>query len=333
MKKNFQLVIMCCLVILITDACKKDKAVEPPVVPPIVENSLPSGAVSNIRLNNKSSSTLEFTIDITVFRDSKNIENQLKAESFSMDTLVVSSTRYFFNRVNVNAVAGGSSTAYSALMLMDQSGSILTTDPKDYRIEAAKAFCNNLGQGDNVMLWSFAGSTQKKYGTGFTGNGSSLIPDIEGLNGNEGGATPLYKSQYAVTNFAATSAPSANKAIMTFTDGEDTEGGYTSQQVIDNAIAKNVKLFNVGLGSAQIQTLSNQAAATGGAFMFAQDARQLISMFGNLGKLLNGTAQYYRTSWKITRNSGSFGTGILSHKVRIVLPYNMEVSVPFSISY
>lgn len=37
-----------------------------------------------------------------------------------------------------------------------------------------------------------------------------------------------------------------------------------------------------------------QAVATGGTFMFAQDALQLISMFGNLGKLLDLSAKYYQ---------------------------------------
>jgi hypothetical protein len=332
MKKNLHLLITSFIIVFFITSCKKDHAEDPPTVPPLNDNSLPSGAVSNIKLTGKTPGTLEFTLDITVFRDSKNIENQLKPENFSMDTLL-SPVKYYFTRVNANAESGSSATPYSALMLMDQSGSILSTDPDDNRIEAAKAFCSNLGQGDNVMLWSFAGSTQQKYGTGFTGNGSSLIPYIESLDGQEGGATPLYKSQYAVIDFAAANAPSANKAVMTFTDGEDTEGGYTSQQIINNAVSKNIKLYNVGLGSAQVLALSSQASTTGGAFMFAQDARQLISMFGNLGKLLNKSAQYYHTSWKVTRGSGTFSTGILSHQVRVMLPYNTQITIPFSISY
>lgn len=331
MKKIFPLLALSFSLMIIA-SCKKDAVVA--IVPPIEDNSIPSGAVLTIRQANKTTATLDFTLDLTVFRDSKNIENQLNADNFSIDSLIISSTHYLFERTGVNFQNGTAATAYSALMLMDQSGSILSTDPKDYRIDAAKAFCTNLGQGDNVMLWSFAGSSLKQYGTGFTTNGSSLVPDIESLKGKPSGSTPLYKSQFSVTNYTATNASSVNKAVMTFTDGEDTEGGYTTDQVIANAIAKDVKLYNVGLGAAQIQALNNEASATGGAFMFAQDARQLISMFGNLGKLLNKTAQYYHTTWRVTRKTGTFTKGNISHKVKVALPYNNAVIyIPFSLDY
>lgn len=342
MKKLFNLTIVLLCIIFFIVSCKKSDN-PPPLVLPLADNSLPSAAIINVQLLNKSANTIEYALDITVFRDSKNLETQLKPENFLNDTLSEVSRDYFFSLQEASIVNGSSAQPYSALMLMDQSGSIADTDPYDYRIDAAKTFCNNLGHDDNVMLWSFAASSSYyskdlvQYGTGFVSDINSLIPDIESLNGKEEGGTPLYFSQRKVTDYCAANAPSANKAVMTFTDGEDNGSlnGYstTIQQVINNAVSRNVKLYNIGLGSAQTVALSSQATATGGAFMFAQDARQLISMFGNLGKLLNGTATYYHTVWKVTKSTGNFTIGNLSYNATISLPYGQQVIVPFSLDY
>jgi von Willebrand factor type A domain len=314
-------------------SCKKSDK-EPGLVLPLNDNSLPSGAITGFKLVNKTTSYLEYSLDIAVFRDSRNMENQLKKENFLNDTLQSGSLKYFFSLISVDKLSPNLQKPYSAVMLMDQSGSILTTDPLDYRLDAANAFCRRLGANDNISLWSFQGDSSKQYGTGFTRDTGFLISKINGLNGHESGNTPLYKSQNNVVNYCFTNATNTNKAVLTFTDGADNNSaGVTSPQVVANAIAKNVNLFNIGLDAAEAAILSRQALATGGSFMFAKDARQLISMFGNLGNLLNVTATYYHTTWRVTRSSGNFTTGTLTFYVTVQLPYGGTVTVPFSVDY
>jgi guanyl-specific ribonuclease Sa len=312
----------------IATSCKKDNN-EP--VTPLSDNSLPSAAIGNITLLEKNGKTIRFGLDVAVFRDSRNMENSLGQNNFLIDSLKTGGI-YGFVRNSVALNNAQSPALYSALMLMDQSGSISSTDPKDYRLDAAKAFCSSLGNGNNVMLWSFAGSSHKMYGTGFTTDTATVIAQIESLRNQESGGTPLYKSQVAATDFTAINATNTGKAVLTFSDGDDTQGGYTPVQVSANATSKNVRLFNIGLGNAQTAMLCRQAVASGGAFMFAKDARQLISMFGNLGKLLDMSARYYHTEWTVTRSS-NFSTGSFSHQMRIVLPYGGEITVPFTIDY
>lgn len=309
-------------------SCKKNND---DAVAPLNDNSLPSAAIGNITLLNKSGNTIRFGIDVAVFRDSKNMETSLSQNNFLIDTLRSGHT-YTFNRINFSTNGAQNPVSYSALMLMDQSGSISSSDSKDYRLDAAKSFCASLGNGNNVMLWSFAGSSYKQYGTGFTTDTATVIAQIESLRNQEGGGTPLYFSQEATIDFSAINATNAGKAVLTFTDGADTYGGFTADEVSAKATSKNVRLFNIGLGNAQTAMLCRQAVASGGAFMFAQDARQLISMFGNLGKLLDMSARYYHTEWTVTRSS-NFASSSLSHEMRIVLPYGSEVTVPFTIDY
>lgn len=338
MKKQF--VYFIALSLLVFASCKKsDDPVQPTPTPntiitPLNDNSLPSGALVGFKLLNKTSSQLEYSLDVAVFRDSKNMENQLKAESFRNDTLASGSTKYFFSVENAERRTDNSSTAYSALMLMDQSGSISSTDPKNNRLDAATAFCRNLGAADNVSPWSFQGSSYQQYGAGFTRDTGFLINAIKALKGKETGSTPLYLAQNNAVDYCYNNAVNANKAVLTFTDGADNNSaGTTSQQVINNATVKNIKLFNIGLDAAETPILVQQALSTRGAFMYAKDARQLISMFGNLGKLLASSATYYHTTWKVNRSSGNFTSGNLQSSVTVLLPYGGTVTIPFSIDY
>lgn len=313
-------------------SCRKDKEVA--IVYPLDDNSLPSGAITGVSVNSVSGNQLEFVLDIAVFRDSRNMENQLNKSNFQDDTTRISGVDYYFNIINSETKSGNSKEDYSALMLMDQSGSISSTDPGNYRLEAATAFCRALGKSDKVSLWSFQGSSYKQYGTGFTQDTATLLADIESLRNKETGSTPLYYAQLNVVNYCAANSNNNNKAVLTFTDGADNNsGGINSLQVVNNALAKNVRLFNIGLDGAEAVILSRQALATNGAYMFARDAKQLISMFGNLGKLLNASATYYRTTWRVKKASGNFSSGTLSYEITVTLPYGGTITIPFSVEY
>jgi hypothetical protein len=315
-------------IILLATSCKKDKE---EAIAPLNDNSLPSGAVANITLLQKNNNTMRIGLDVIVFRDSKNIETGLGHENFSIDTLRYRGTTAF-TLDGAGKKAAKNPEAYSALMLMDQSGSINSSDRTDLRLDAAKAFSSNLGSGNEILLWSFSGSNYMAHGTAFSADTAMINTQIESLRNQEGGGTPLYFSQHAATGYCTANAHKPGKAVLTFTDGKDTRGDYTAMEVAENALSKNVRLYNVGLGSAETDMLCRQAVASGGAFMFAKDARQLISMFGNLGKLLDQSAMFYHTEWTVTKDSDFPSSGTLSHELKIKLSYG-DVAIPFSVDY
>src|SRR5690606_25236835 len=224
-------------------SCRKDKDVV--ITPPLEDNSRPSAAIVNIIVTEKKDNTLRLKMDIAVFKDSKNMETQLKSDWFVIDTLSRSGVNTF-KRTAFSLSGGQQFASYSALMLMDQSGSISGTDPNDYRLDAAKTFCANLGTGNNVVLWSFTGSTYTPYGSGFTNDTATVIAQIEALRNKEGGGTPLYKSQMPAIDYCSANATATGKAVLSFTDGGDNGGGYTAEQVAANAVTKKVRLFNIG---------------------------------------------------------------------------------------
>src|SRR5690606_12155689 len=331
MKTNIKFILTGVLLFGCLFGCKKDNG-PAPIIDPIDDNSLPSAAILRVVVLEKTNDRLKFQLDLAVFRDSENIEDNLKSENFSIDSLTFRGNDFGFSNNLSKLISGTAKKNYSALMLMDQSGSISSTDRENYRLDAAKIFCNNLGTGNDVALWSFSGSTHNEL-VAFTTDTAMVIQEIEKLRGKEGGGTPLYQSQYEAISYTKSNSAKPNKAVLTFTDGQ---GSGSSDNVASHALSQDVSLYNVGLGDVNTVHLQQQAVATGGAFMYAKDARQLISIFGNLGKLLSNTAIYYQTEWTISHTDSPNlfqGSGDITHEITIRFPFGGEIQVPFRISY
>lgn len=326
------LLLFALVMIFIWSSCKKNDI---SIAPPLNDNSLPSASVGDLQIVKKDAKEIVFSMKVAVFKDSRNMENRFSREHFVLDTINLNGYKCFFANTATSLSGGTGAGNYSALMLMDQSGSINDTDPSDQRLTAAKTFVTNMGAGNNSWLWSFTSSNFTKYGDGFTTDTTTLLAQIENLRNKEGGGTPLYYSQYNAIQACADKGSAPNKALLTFTDGADNHGVYTSTQVSDFAVSKNVKLFNIGLGSSAPLSLLRQAVDGKGAFMYASEARQLISMFGNLGKLLDGSARFYNITWKAAFNNadGTFSSGTFRTNLRVKTPYNYTVVVPLEIRY
>lgn len=331
MKASIKILSLITLFAFLLYGCKKGDDTLP-IIEPLDDNSLPSAAILRVDVIEKTNDLLRFRMDLAVFRDSEHVEDNLKADHFRIDSLAFRGYDFGISNNLVKLISGGGGSAYSALMLMDQSGSISSTDKDDYRLEAAKIFCLNLGTGNDVALWSFAGSTYTSL-VDFTTDTAKVIQEIEKLRGREGGGTPLYQSQYEAVTYTKNNSTKSNKAVLTFTDGQ---GSGSSDNVVSHALDNGIALYNIGLGDVNTAHLQQQAVATKGAFMYAKDAKQLISIFGNLGKILANTAIYYQTEWTITSaDTHSFfqGSGEIAHELTIGFPFGGEIKVPFRVTY
>jgi hypothetical protein len=91
-----------------------------------------------------------------------------------------------------------------------------------------------------------------------------------------------------------------------FTDGDDTDCGDANtcrtrrQDTIAAANAADVRVFTIGRSSGvNFEALGELANQTGGAFLFADSAEQLIPLYGSVGKLLSLSLPTYRLRWTI----------------------------------
>lgn len=323
MKKNISLFIFF-FVLLILTACKKD------IVLPINDQSKPSVALLQIKKLNQSDEEMELELDVIVFRDSKNIEDQLEKDDFSIDSIP---KKINFSITDLELIKGQDKQPYEVLMLMDQSPSINSTDKNNLRLEAAKIFSRNLGPGGRAMLWSFPArkAMLKKHLKVFTSDSTLLVKHIDSLIEKSGSGTPLYKSQDSALIFLEKTSSKTAKFLLTFTDGED-KNIELAEHSIYNAKRDKIALFNVGLKSKPNPMQVKQTIKTGGAYLSAKDANELISFFGNLGNLLNKSATYYQTTWKIKPSKGKKLPEDYKKPIylKVKLPYLEEhLEVPF----
>lgn len=311
--------------------CRKEVTIALPI--PTVEGE-PSGATMTTKSVKVEGSKVEFTVDLYVVNKNGRFVTGLQKDNFSI--AAASGRTYQIEKVELfglSQISGG----YSALMLFDQSGSIASTDPRNLRIEAGKTFLDHLGYNDNAAIASFTASypsnqypNYTKFHNEFSRDTTYMKAVLDTLSRYPTGGTPLYHSVNAALDFAESKAKNSNKAVIVFTDGEDNMGGNIND-VINYAKTKKLPLFTVGLSrSVDVGVLSRMASETGGAFFWAQNAKQLISSFSTLGRLLANNTHLYRTTWSVEKSSGEWKTGdTITATIKITLPSGEIVDSPF----
>ena len=203
---------------------------------------------------------------------------------------------------------------------------------------------DRLGGGDEVALLSFTGNNsppvtrhRARDGGRFTNDPDGFDDTLRVLAGTEGGGTPLYDAIIDAVDYTVTYGRNRNRAVLVFTDGDDTSSSASIDDAVDAARNANVPLHTVSLGSGtDLNVLTRLASATGGSLAYAADARQLISYYGALGRFLSGAADYYRTTWMgtITGGSSSFGPGgWLRTGVTMNTPSGQRLYAPFRIDF
>ncbi|HEX8530443.1 MAG TPA: VWA domain-containing protein [Cytophagales bacterium] len=307
--------------------CRNDEA-----APPLRNlDGAPAGAVNGARVLGVNGPSLSFELDLYVVDAKGNPVPGLKAKDFAVKDQPALS----FITEDASPARMAATGDYSAMLLLDQSGSILSNDPRDLRIEAGKIFLNSLGSGDQAALSSFTSyyDSDVVIHAPFARDTKRHLAALDTLEKTEGGGTPLYMSAYQMIDYTARQAPGANKAVIVFTDGEDTRGGYTLEQVTAYAVSRQVRLYTVGLSNGVDEgVLADMAGQTNGAFMWADDAKQLITMFGTLGDLLEGTAALYKVRCA-ARTSSTWSSGdAFTAYLQVTLPAGGNLRVPFKIT-
>ncbi|MES2959684.1 MAG: vWA domain-containing protein [Pseudomonadota bacterium] len=225
-------------------------------------------------------------------------------------------------------IPGGPAMPYAATLLMDQSGSILQSDPTGARLFSAKAFLGGLGADDQALVAAFASGPSALIPTPPLAvygpfrnkvNAPSYFPTLDSLAPLVGGETPLYDSADALRQQVISdgSLPAGlAKALVIFTDGADTYCGGTETcrtrraQSILSANTDGVRLFTIGLSSGvDIVALGELANQTGGALLYADSPEQLLPLYGSAGKLLSLSLPTYRLRWTVQAGSGVFQPG------------------------
>lgn len=234
---------------------------------------------------------------------------------------------------------GSPAQPYALSLLMDQSGSILQSDPTRARLFAAKLMLDALQPGSQALLAAFAGGADAlipmlpltvypPYRVG--GAARDYFAQLDELVGLVAGDTPLLAAIDALREVvvADSSVPAGvAKAIVVFTDGTDTTCGAPSsceaarERTIEWALRDDVRLFTIALspGASSIEFLEPLAVRTGGAMFTADSPEALLSISEGLGQLLDNSMPSHRLRFTVRADApGAFVPGtVLLGRVQV----------------
>ena len=160
---------------------------------------------------------------------------------------------------------------------LDCSGSMYSNDPGYLRRTVSNLIIDKMTDEDLGAVILFSDSTSVIQG--MTSDTNLLKNAINATYSS--GMTALYYSLNASINqFDNESADDYKNIIILLSDGYDTEGGYTVNNIATMARAKNIKIFTIGLGNGiDVDTLSAIATQTGGKYYHATVASELEGIY------------------------------------------------------
>jgi VWFA-related protein len=174
----------------------------------------------------------------------------------------------------------------SIVLVLDTSGSM--KENMAFLQEAATTFVQKLEDVDSALVVSFNESV--KGSVDFTKDAERLESFVNGLQA--WGGTSLYDAiRYSLDRIKG---QAGRKALVVFTDGDDTTSSTREQDVIDYARSVEATIYSIGIrpgagmgGGPNRGFLKKVAAETGGEFYFPDRVGDLVKAFGALSDELH----------------------------------------------
>lgn len=139
-------------------------------------------------------------------------------------------------------------TGIDVFILLDVSNSMMAEDIKPNRLEKARNQISNLInklRGDRIGLIIFAGDAYIQFPLTTDYSAANLFLNAVDVNSVPSQGTAIAAAiRLALKSFQE---ETTDKALIIITDGEDHEGNV--DDAISEAVAKNIKIYTVGLGS------------------------------------------------------------------------------------
>jgi len=166
----------------------------------------------------------------------------------------------------------------SVALVLDASGSMKRS--MQFLQQAATSFVRKLEDVDRALVVSFNESV--KGSAEFTDDVDRLEQFVESLQA--WGGTSLYDAIHYSLGRVRDQA--GRKALVVFSDGDDTTSRMSGQEVIDYARGIEATIYSVGIGDASHGFLKKIAAETGGEAFFPDRVGDLIKVFAVISEEL-----------------------------------------------
>jgi Mg-chelatase subunit ChlD len=180
---------------------------------------------------------------------------------------------------------------FDIVLLIDSSGSMKKTDPKDYRKEAARLFISLLGKDDSVGVISFGDSAQTliPITSNSKDNRSALFGAVNRISSKELSTdiTAAIKKGTAELGFSKRK----NRAIILMSDGKldlldpdkDRASYVELMKLLPDINKAGIKVYSIAFSDqADSRLLGSIAEKTGGLFRYAKADSDIHVMFASI---------------------------------------------------
>jgi Ca-activated chloride channel homolog len=188
------------------------------------------------------------------------------------------------------ATGGEEKIPLSVVLVLDASGSMRRD--LHFLQEAATTFVNKLQDVDQALVVQF--NETIKGSAEFTTDAERLEQFVEALQA--WGGTSLYDAVHY--SLGRIRNQPGRKALIIFSDGDDTTSRMKEQEVLDYARAVEATVYGVGIGDAARGFLKRIASETGGETFFPEKVGDLIRAFAAISEELHN---HYLLAYSPTR--------------------------------
>ncbi len=176
------------------------------------------------------------------------------------------------------------------VMIVDDSGSMYSTDPTKLRAEAASIAVDQVKTGSVVSSSNFDGSAKTIFAPTIVTDAAraGLKTTIRGSLGAGGGTD--YESAFLEAQRQLGALPTSvdRRAVLFLSDGQPNSAAYTADRPI---AAAGTPIYTIGFGSASMVELAGISARSGGQHFTAASAADLQHVVANIAAILGCNAQ------------------------------------------
>ena len=273
-------------------------SVTPPPPPPPPQTTLkgiaPLSGISGLGIVPFSGDEVAFSLTLRAFDEGTN--DPANISSLSDYAINITSNTGEITRWDITSAGqpscsrSTSNLSSEAMLLFDRSGSIETNDRNEEMLDAGIAFTDILLSPDTAAIAAFTGNIPDDIEfltSGFTNDTNALRTAIRSIRSPDG-STPLWSSITKAIENGGFPNLAQNKALVTFSDGENTSGNSSSGQALRAALDNNVTLYSVSLNNSESQALDRISLASGGLAWSTDEATRVAIFTRSLSKVLDG---------------------------------------------
>lgn len=222
------------------------------------------------------------------------------------------------------AASVGGSQGIDMVIVVDDSGSLSTSDPTNVRFAALQTLLNNISTGSDIKLGLvfFASTAKLDVPLDTASNATKAINTAIAAHTYPNGGTATDQGiKTAVAELSTNGRPNASKVILLFTDG------YPNSDSLAIAEATSAKAAGITINVVQLGTSagSNQqvASAGGGQVLAATSPQGLAALFSS-AKIVNiSSVSVTNTTTGVAASNLVLGAGGFSASVNLIAGQNV----------